>query len=111
MTFYYDLWEKKMEKEKVDVKLKDGHLNPRLFKGIFTADFLNFLNEINEKEDVADIIDKMNNWMIENAYDEGKELEDALLDVVLLYAMALVGSFQAYQKYNDGKVFSEYTKI
>ena len=44
-----------MEKEeKIDVKLKDGHLNPKLFKAIFTVDFLNFLNEINEKEDVAD---------------------------------------------------------
>ncbi len=98
------------EKEKPDVKLKDGHLNPKLFKGIFTADFLNFLNEINEKEDIVDIIDKMNNWMIENTYDEGKELEDALQDVILLYAMALVGSFQAYQKYNDSKFFSEYSK-
>ncbi|MCJ7571760.1 MAG: hypothetical protein MUO82_07775 [Candidatus Thermoplasmatota archaeon] len=99
-----------MEKEKVDIKLKDGHLNPKLFNGIFTKNFLNFLNTINKKEDVTNIIDKMNNWMIENTLDERKELDDALQDVVYLYAMALVDSFQAYQKYNDVMNFSEYTK-
>jgi hypothetical protein len=99
-----------MEKEKVDVKLKDGHLNPELFKGIFTKNFLNTLNTINKKEDVTEIIDKMNNWMIDNTFDEEKELDDALLDIVFIYAMALVDSVHAYQKYNDVMNFSEYTK-
>lgn len=99
-----------MEKENMDVKLKDGHLNPELFKGIFTKNFLNILNTINKKEDVSEIIDKMNNWMIDNTFDEGKELDDALQDVVFIYAMALVDSVHAYQKYNDVMNFSEYTK-
>ena len=99
-----------MEKEKMDVKLKDGHLNPELFKGIFTKNFLNTLNTINKKEDVTEIIDKMNNWMIDNTFDEEKELDDALLDIVFIYAMALVDSVHAYQKYNDVINFSEYTK-
>ena len=99
-----------MENEKVDVNLKDGHLNPELFKGIFTKNFLNLLNTIDKKEFVSEIIDKMNNWMIDNTIDKGKELDDALLDVIFLYAMALVDSVHAYQKYNDVMNFSEYTK-
>ena len=99
-----------MENEKVDVKLKDEHLNPELFKGIFTKNFLNLLNTIDKKEYVSEIIDKMNNWMIDNTIDKGKELGDALLDVIFLYAMALVDSVHAYQKYNDVMNFSEYTK-
>jgi hypothetical protein len=100
----------KMEKEKVDIILKDGHLNPELFKGIFTKNFINILNTINKKEDVNDIIDKMNNWMIDNTIDKGKELDEALKDIIIFYAMALVDSVHAYQKYNDLVNFSEYTK-
>ena len=99
-----------MEKEKVDIKLKDGHLNPKLFKYIFTKNFLNILNKVNKKEDITEIINKMNNWMIENTLEEGKELDDALQNVVFLYALALVDSFHAYQKYNDVLNFSEYNK-